>query len=296
MTNRQIDSLERMVAAVNAGNAARYAAVYAPDAVIHIAGGASLRGRAAIERHEVELLDQFPGVRLAFGSVCRKGDEAAVHYAVSARAGGGRSMGHEGVLFYRFDPAGLVQEERRYNDALTPMAQLGLLGETRTRALPTLPDALEVHDALGTPEEEESLRIALLAVHAAAESDRDVLLSCLSLDSVVDDLVLPEPFRGHQGVAEYLELCSAAFDAARSLPVHGFCAGDLVVLEQVLSGTMKGRFGPVAGMGRLFRVHRAQVVQFRNGKIARLSIFMNGMELAAQVGGLPQHPGSQGGV
>ena len=31
-------------------------------------------------------------------------------------------------MFYRFDPTGLIVEERRYLDSLTPMAQLGLLG------------------------------------------------------------------------------------------------------------------------------------------------------------------------
>jgi uncharacterized protein (TIGR02246 family) len=287
MTDRQIATLERMAAAVNAGDAAGYAGVYAPDAVIHIPGGVSLQGRDAIERHEAELLEQFPEARLAFGSVWRNRDETSVHYAVTAPAGGGRSMGHEGLLFYRFDPDGLVLEERRYNDALTPMAQMGLLGEWTGRALPVLPTAMELHDARGNSEEEENVRVATLAVTAAAGGNPDALLACLSSDPVIDDLLLPELFRGREGAARYLEAWSEAFADARSLPVHGFPAGEFVLLEDVLSGTMNGRLGPLVASGVRFSVHRAQVIQFRGRKIVRLSFFMNGMELAGQLGALP---------
>jgi hypothetical protein len=52
-------------------------------------------------------------------------------------------MGHEGLLFYRLHPSGLIEEERRYLDSLTPMAQLGLLGALPARPLPTLPTEMK---------------------------------------------------------------------------------------------------------------------------------------------------------
>jgi len=123
-----ITVLNEMTRTVNAGDAAGYARLYAEDAAITIHGGGVLAGRAAIQAHEVELLSEFPGTRLAFYDVWQSGPLAVVHYAVNGPTGAGKPMGHEGLLFYRFLPSGLIAEERRYMDTLTPMAQLGALG------------------------------------------------------------------------------------------------------------------------------------------------------------------------
>jgi uncharacterized protein (TIGR02246 family) len=80
MEDRQITALNEMMNAVNAGDAKRYARLYAQDAVITIYGGGELKGRSAIEQYEVELLREFPGTRLAFYSVWQKGALAVVHY------------------------------------------------------------------------------------------------------------------------------------------------------------------------------------------------------------------------
>ena len=66
MEDRQISAVTEMMQAVNAGDAKRYARLYAQDAVIMIHGSGELKGRGAIEQHEVELLREFPGARLAF--------------------------------------------------------------------------------------------------------------------------------------------------------------------------------------------------------------------------------------
>ena len=160
MANRQVTAFTRTLDAVNAGDAKSYASLYAQDAVITIHGSGQLEGRGAIEQHEVELLREFPGVRLGFYAIWQTGPLAVVHYAVNGKARGGPSMGHEGLLFYRFHPSGLIEEERRYLDSLTPMAQLGLLGALPARGLPTLPTELKVNTARGSPDEEENVAAA----------------------------------------------------------------------------------------------------------------------------------------
>jgi uncharacterized protein (TIGR02246 family) len=117
--NRQAAALWETLRAVNAGEAAAYALVYAEDAVITIHGTGVLSGRAAIEAYEASLLREFPGVRLAFYDFWQDGLAVVVHYGVNGRTPGGQAMGHEGLLFYRFDPSGLVKEERRYLDSAT---------------------------------------------------------------------------------------------------------------------------------------------------------------------------------
>ncbi len=85
MDYRHSYALGEMASAVNASDAARYAMLYAPDAVLTIHGNGEFRGRAAIEQHERELMREFPGTRFAFHSIWQKGHHAAAHYAVRAR-------------------------------------------------------------------------------------------------------------------------------------------------------------------------------------------------------------------
>jgi hypothetical protein len=78
---------------------------------------------------------------------------------VNGRTPGGQLMGHEGLLFYGFDLAGLIEQERRYLDSLTPMAQMGMLGATPARPLPKLPTELKAYVAKGSPNETENVAL-----------------------------------------------------------------------------------------------------------------------------------------
>src|SRR5438093_11180833 len=89
----QVAALREMVRAVNAGEADKYARLYAENAVITLPGTGELKGRQAIEEHEVELLRQFPGARLGFYDVWQEGPLVVVHYAVNGRTPAGQPMG-----------------------------------------------------------------------------------------------------------------------------------------------------------------------------------------------------------
>ena len=69
MKDQHVTALTEMIQTVNPGDATRYARLYAQDAVITIHGSGELKGRGAIEQHEVELLREFPGARLAFYTI-----------------------------------------------------------------------------------------------------------------------------------------------------------------------------------------------------------------------------------
>src|SRR5215468_3515278 len=111
MAVKQITALKEIVRAVNAGDAKKYALVYSQDAVIRIYGGGEVKGRDAIESYELDLMRQFPGAQIAFETIWQKGLIAVVHYAVNGHTPTGQAMGHEGLLFYQFQPSGLIEEE-----------------------------------------------------------------------------------------------------------------------------------------------------------------------------------------
>jgi uncharacterized protein (TIGR02246 family) len=283
------ERLAEMVRAVNAGDAHAYASLYAPGAVITIHGGEVLRGRAAIEEYEVALLREFPGARLGFRDIWQRGDEAVVHYAVSGRTPGGQAMGHEGLLFYRFLSSGLIGEERRYLDSLTPMAQLGALGPVGTRALPEVAAAATVKTAAGEPDAIRRGNAALVRAALASldGNDRAGFLAALADDAVIDEMIEPEPFAGRDGVKRWLDRWTGAVSGAQSEIAALLAVDDAVLVETVLRGTLNGTLGPVSATAQPFSVHRALVVRIKDGKMARVTAFMNGKELAQAVGRWP---------
>jgi ketosteroid isomerase-like protein len=283
-------ALTEMMQAVNAGDAGRYARLYAENAVITIHGGGSLEGRAAIEKYEVELLREFPGARLAFYDVWQQGPVAVVHYGVNGKTAGGQAMGHEGLLFYRFAPGGLIQEERRYLDSFTPMAQLGALGAGPVRALPALPSEMKSHAAKGSPGEAANVALVRTAFAALDARKQAEFLSKTAPDAVIDEMLEAQPSSGRTGVTGWYERWTSAVPDARTEIDTILGAGDAVLVEAVVRGTLKGPLGRLRAADKPFEAHRAAIVQVRDGKIARLTAFMNGKELAQAVGQWPPRP------
>ncbi len=285
--NHELTVFDRMVEAVNAGDAREYASVYAEDAVISIYGANQLVGRSAIEQHESALLKQFPGAQLALYTVWRRGDHAAAHYAVNVRTAEGKVLGHEGLLFYRFDDSGLFAAENRYLDSLTPMAQLGALGAAPVRAPPVLPKNTQYHEAGDEPTEQRSTALVLASIAAWAAGDRSAFVASVADDVQVDELMFVEPFHGRDGATTWFDTWSAAARDLRLEVTDVLAIGEFVLVELVVRGTPVGALGSVSGGGNEFLVHRAMIVKVRDGKLANIACFMNGRELAQAVGQTP---------
>ena len=290
--NRQAAALYEMMRAVNAGDAAAYARIYAEDAVITIHGGDVLSGRRAIEAYEVDLLRQFPGTQLAFFDFWQNGVAVVVHYGVDGRTPSGRPMGHEGLLFYRFDPSGLIKEERRYLDSATPMAQLGLLGPSPVRARPTLPGTMLAHIAGTSPREERNAGLVRSTFAALDAGDEAAFLAAFAEDGVLDDLSEPGPSAGKPGVKAWFEGWTHAAAGARTEIATLAAIGDDVLVETVVRGRLHAPLGRLTPSDRPFAVHRAAIVQMKDDKIAHLAVFMNTKELAQAVGQWPPSVGA----
>ena len=287
MEDRQISALTHMMDAVNAGDAKRYAALYAPDAVITIFGGGELKGRDAIEQYEVELLREFPGARLAFYSVWQTGINAVVHYGVNGRTPGGQAMGHEGLLFYRFHPSGLIGEEHRYLNSLTPMAQMGVFGATQARALPTLPTELKAYVARRSSDEEKNVSIVKASFAALDSKNEGAFLATIADDAVLDELIYPQPYVGKHNVKAWFATWTGAVPDASTEITAIFGVGEFVLLKTVVRGTLKGSLGRLMSTNKQFAVHRGAIVRAKDGKLTQVSAFMNSKEIAEATGQWP---------
>jgi ketosteroid isomerase-like protein len=284
---RQITAFTEMVHAVNVGDAKRYAGLYAQHAVITIYGGDRLKRRDAIEQYEVELLRQFPGTRLGFYAIWQKGSAAVVHYAVNGRTPSGQRMGHEGLLFYRFDPSGRIEEERRYIDSLTPMAQMGMLGALPVRPAPTLPTELNVYRTKSSSNESQNVALVRASVAAWDAKNEAGFLSNVSEDAIFDELILRQPFVGKGNVKHWFETWVGAVPDGRSEIIKILGIGEFILVETIVRGTLKSSLGPLSASTKQFAVHRAAIVQVKGGVLTRVSCFMNGKGLAEAVGEWP---------
>jgi ketosteroid isomerase-like protein len=196
-------------------------------------------------------------------------------------------MGHEGLLFFLFNDAGLIVEERRYLDSLTPMGQLGALGSSPVRPLPTLPSAMTTLVATGPSDGRDAVTVARLALDAMNAHDEAAFLSLVRVDAVVDELMAVEPFVGAVNVKRWFAMWTGAVPDLKIDITTIAGAGDFAFAETLTRGTLKGAFGPLSPSARPFVVHRAMVFQVNGGKLARLDAFMNGKELAEAVGQWP---------
>jgi ketosteroid isomerase-like protein len=287
MAARPIDVVTGMMRAVNARDAKKYASFYSTNASIVLQGFSVLVGREAIEKHELELLAQFPSVVLAFYDLWQRGNRALVHYGVNGSTADGRSMGHEGLLSYRFDASGLIAEEHRYLDSLTPMAQLGMLADESVRAPPVLPAKMNVHMAAGSRAEDENLTLVKACNEALDSKNESAFLATLDEQVVLDELMLPKAFQGKREARECFRSWTRAVPDAKS-EITLICAvGAFVLVESIVRGRLSLPLGRYFASEQPFTVHRGAIVQLDKGRIQRIVGFMNGLELAQALGQWP---------
>jgi ketosteroid isomerase-like protein len=268
-----------MVRAVNAGDARAYAALYAEDAVMTIHGTGIFSGRKAIEQHETELLRDFPGTRFTFSDVWLSGSTAVAHYATRSPVRGGHEVGHRGLCFFRFDASGTIAEEHRYRDGLTPMAQSGMLDGVSPRPPPPLADAMHVHVAQGSPEEQANVATVRRIITALGDRVTTTAAAGFAKDAVIDELILPQAFSGKNGAKAWMDTWRRAAPDARTEIETVLAVGEHVLLEGVLRGSLEGPLGPLPGTIGSFTAHRGVIVQLRDGEVVRVDSFLSGREI-----------------
>jgi hypothetical protein len=238
-----------------------------------------------IEKYEASLMREFPGTRLAFYEVWQSAPMEVVHYGVNGKTAGGAAMGHEGLLFFRFDRNGLIAEERRYLDSATPMAQLGAFGPTQARPLPQLPGDLTAYAVQSLKPNDRNVQAVQLALGAIEGNDVNGFTRQVSGAATIDDLMLPLTFSGSQGVTQWFALWRTAVSNPNFQVTNLFAGSDYVIVETAMSGTLSGPIGRLSvGRKPFAAVHVAWIAQLKDGSIIKLTRFVNTKELADATG------------
>jgi steroid delta-isomerase-like uncharacterized protein/uncharacterized protein (TIGR02246 family) len=290
-----------IAAAVDAWNAhdpAKVAANYEPTAKLIIPGQPDIAGRDAISAHAKDNFTAYPDFKVAVTKNFIHGSTAAFEWVITGKNDGpmstgqkasGRQMGVAGASVVTFDDDGLIKEEHRYVDLPTIMSQLDPKAKAGTFrapvALPTAPTETRV--AKDTPDDAKTVEAAK-AIYATFDSKNEAsVLALVTDDTVVDDRSMPMTFTGTKGAKDYVNGFWKAFpDFKQTYPVR-FAAGDIVITEGVLTGTQSGPMGPLKATNKPVTFRFVDVMQIKDGKIARVDSFGDSAEILEAVGAMP---------
>jgi steroid delta-isomerase-like uncharacterized protein len=285
------ETTKALVDAWNAHDADKIAAAYAESAVLRIVPMADLTGRAAIKASAADTLRAFPDFKVGVTRVTMKGNLAAVEWIITGTNTGdsdamkikasGRKMGLHGADMVTFDDAGLVKESHRYYDLPTQMAQLDAKAKAGSfRPVEASPTAAPlVASTKGTPDEQKNLDAANALYKAIDDHKFDAVVALMTSDASLDDFSNPTAYKNPKAVKGFLDTILKALPDVSQDKLVQLAAGDLVITEGYMHGTMKGNLGPIKATNKPAGLHFIDVLQVKDGKMVKGWSYGNSFEL-----------------
>ena len=298
-------SLKTAVEAMNAHDPQKFASVYAPDALIHVAGANDVSGRDQVAANMKEWFDTFSQVKLGFSRVWIKDDTVAIEWVINGTHSGDlfgvkgtqNQIGHYGLSIVTFDKDGAgVKSEHRYGDLGTVATQIGAAKDAKARPIPALPQTTETIVPTGAADEAKNLD-AVKAVFSAIEkkSEKD-FLAALADDVEIDGFIHLQTVKDKEEGKKFLKAVTTAFPDVKIEVKNAWAIGDYVLAEYTVTGTHKGQLGEIKPTNRKVSFSAADITKVKGGKLARAWTYSNGIELMTQLGQFePGAPPKDGG-
>jgi steroid delta-isomerase-like uncharacterized protein len=133
-----------------------------------------------------------------------------------------------------------------------------------------------------TPDEMESL----IEVHLRAEGsgDPDGAVANYTEDIEHDVVGFPgSPLRGIRGALEFYRQLVKEIRTDGEERLHTYYADDAVIIENLMTATVTGQFLGIPGNGKQVRFRILHVFEFRDGRICRENVWLDGAAVAAQL-------------
>lgn len=285
----QKQGLGTALAGLNGQDPAKFASVYADNAVIAVAGLNEVNGRPAIQQNMTEWFEVFSKAKLGFSRVWVKGDTMVLEWVINGThkgelfgvKGTEQPIGHYGLSIVQFSPEGKVVKESRYGDLGTVMTQVGGV-KAKPRPIPPVPAAPETITAKG--DEDKNVEIAKAALTALENRKEADFAAALTDDIEHDGLFHLETTKGKDEAKKFFKSFTTAFPDAKFEVTKAFAIGDYVIAESVLKATHKGALGTIQATKRPVALHLVDVFKLKEGKIARVWTYQNSLEMQQQLG------------
>lgn len=186
-----------------------------------------------------------------------------------------------------------AKEEWLFSDMGTMMSQLGQLPRDAQAMRPAMDKGIEGAPiiAVAADDQKEMANLELIRKMKTAFSGGNLkeLVALYADDAVLSDQAMKADFTGKQEIEKmYSDMRGGFSDAKVDVPSM-FAAGDYVVALGKFTGTNDGDLVNMNAKktGKKVEVSYADVIQVKDGKIAKVWRFRNGMDMARQLGMMP---------
>jgi ketosteroid isomerase-like protein len=289
-------SAQALAHAWSAHDADGIAARYAKDGVLRIPGYADFNGPDAIRTQAKAAFAGSSDMRITSTRSWEnvKGHIVAAEWVATGTDDGGqmgakptnKPTGTVGISIITFGDDGLIKEDRRYFDMTTQQSQLDPKSQTGTyRPVPSVPTSgMEMYTSNGSPDEKANLDAANGMYQALDDHKLDGALGFIADTASLDDYSQPAMISGKAGVKGYLGELLGAFPDLKQARNVQLTADAYVVTEGVLTGTQRGKLGPLKPSGKAVSLHFVDVMQMQDGKVVHGWSYANGVELLVAVG------------
>jgi steroid delta-isomerase-like uncharacterized protein len=104
-------------------------------------------------------------------------------------------------------------------------------------------------------------------------------------DDVVHDVVgWPQgPMKGKEAAKTFYRHLIKQVNSEAMQPVHTYYGPDFAVIEHLWSGTVPGSFMGIPGHGKRISFRLLHVWEFRDGRISRENVWLDGGSIMAQL-------------
>lgn len=126
----------------------------------------------------------------------------------------------------------------------------------------------------------------LIGQHLTAETAGDPAASvAMYTDDIEHDVVgFPSgPAHGLQAARGFYEYLVKNVITEKMVPIHTYYGADSCIIEHAFTGTVPGAFLGVAGHGRRITFRMLHVWEFREGRISRENVWLDGASIVAQL-------------
>jgi predicted ester cyclase/ketosteroid isomerase-like protein len=249
------------------------AALYTSDATVEVIGGPTLHGAREVEKYVRDAIEHESQPRVGFGRVWLTANVAIAEMQLAMKAPAGaktQALGATALSILSFAPDGRIQTEHYYLNEGTFERQAS--GDPHALAVPAIPTSTEVHVA-GDPREANLASFATDYMAANSRGDADVL--ALIDDKVSWTCMLGVSVQSKAELAGPLKHFRDGFPDGKWTATNAWVVEDYVIVEEKLSGTHKGKFASYEPSGRAMSWRWAEILQVKNGRIARAWSYTN---------------------
>ena len=287
----RLATAKRYVAALPSG---AVDALYTPEATQSFAGLKDVSGASVIARRYKRLLEPFADLKIAASRIWISGDHAAVEWAavgIHKRAWMGfpakkGAVGFPALTILTIGEDGRISQDHTYVDLVTVLTQIGAGPPgAKARAAPVLASTPEVIVAKGGAEENAGVQLSKAMSAALDHGDEAAYLALVTDDISHGNAAVAEPAVGIEKERDHFRRTGAAFKDLNQ-KVEGWGAQDFALVEWTSSGKNVGPIGPFPAVNKNLTWHGAQVVQVRGGKVAKMSVYFDRVELYSQIGAM----------